>query len=138
MASRAAASTLAAVARAGDQSDRSRAIARQRLALGMSKSELAKLAHVDRATLDRIESGRGGRDTSLAAVERALADFDAEVSPDPSVVSSEDQSAVVRFVVRGVYGAEALIVEGPVENIADLEASVDRIMRRLRGNQDGT
>lgn len=136
MASRAVAPTLAAVARTGDQAERGRLVAEQRAALGLSKSKLAEMAHVDRATLDRIESGRAGRDTSLAAVERALANFDEEVSPPPGIGAEE--SGVVRFVVRGVYGAEALIVEGPVENIAELEASVDRIMRRLRGNQDET
>jgi transcriptional regulator with XRE-family HTH domain len=100
----------------------------------MSKSELAKRAHLDRATLDRIESGQDGvRDTSLAAAERVLRDLDEEMSPPPG---QEERPSVVRFVVRGVYGAESLVVEGPVENIAELELSVDRIMRRLRQSPD--
>jgi transcriptional regulator with XRE-family HTH domain len=117
----------------GDQSQRGQRVADKRVALGLSKSELAKRAHVDRATLDRIESGSGGvRDTSIAAVERVLRDLDEEMSPPPGDPSATEGGNVVRFVVKGVYGAESLVVEGPVENIAELERSVDRIMRRLR------
>jgi transcriptional regulator with XRE-family HTH domain len=136
MATQAEAHTLAAVASQGDQSERGRKVAEVRVALGLSKSELAKRAHVDRATLDRIESGSGGvRDTSLAAVERVLAELDEEMSPPPSVEGSIPPGRVVRFTVKGVYGAESLVVEGPVENIAELEQAVDRIMRRLQKDE---
>jgi transcriptional regulator with XRE-family HTH domain len=111
-----------------ERGDRIRA---RREALGWPKSALAERAHVDRGTLDRVEDGAEGvRSTTLRAIERALSDIEEETGanePEPP-----QSGNVVRFVVRGVYGAEALVVEGPVENIAELEASVDRIMRRLR------
>lgn len=104
----------------------------RRLALGLSISELAKRAGIDRGVLTKIEAGEPGRrDTSLGAVERALLDLEQATG-----MNDPDKPRVVRFVVRGVYGAESLVVEGPVESIAELERSVDRIMRRLRTNID--
>jgi transcriptional regulator with XRE-family HTH domain len=103
----------------------------RREALGLSVSALAKRAGVDRATLDRVEGdAEGVRGVTRKAVERTLVELEAEIGMDDP--TPEPESKVVRFVVRGVYGAEALVVEGPVESIAELERSVDRIMRRLR------
>lgn len=121
-------STLAGMTEAGGpQGDGARFRAR-RLKLGLSVQALAKRAHIDRDTLKRLEEGREGvRELTVTAIDRTLTDLEQEIGmgdPDP-------ESNVVRFTVRGVYGAEAIVVEGPVANIADLEASVDRIMRRL-------
>ena len=117
-----------------DLVDRGQQVRQQRVAFGMSRNELADRAHLDRQTLRRVEEGVDGvREISVAQAERALAEFDAEVSPPPGDAAEE---GVVRFKVEGVYGARSLVVEGPVENIADLEASVDRIMRRLASNPD--
>ena len=108
------------------------AVQERRTRLGLSVSELARRAHVDRGRLTALEAGETVRDSTLGAVEHALDKLEQELGMnDP-----DTPSGVVRFVVRGVYGAEALVVEGPVENIAALEASVDRIMRRLRNGED--
>lgn len=105
----------------------------RRLLLGLSVSALAKRAGVDRATLKRVEADDPDvRDTSVVAIERALTELEQEMGMD----DPDGDSSVVRFTVRGVYGAESLVVEGPVENIAELERSVDRIMRRLRDTPD--
>lgn len=101
----------------------------RRIRLGMSVAALAKRAGVDRGTLTRLEAGRdGAHDATLGQIERALA----ELEEATGVEDPDSPAGVVRFVVRGVYGADSLIVEGPVESIAELERSVDRIMRRLR------
>lgn len=114
---------------------RGREIERRRLALGMDVAPFAKRAGINRATLKDVEAGAPSvRDTTWAIVERTLDELDHEWSP--AVPQEPGQPSTVRFVVRGVYGAEALVVEGPVEDIAALEQSVDRIMRRLRGNGD--
>lgn len=124
---------LAAVADGGQQREVGERVRERRVRLGLSRAALAKRAHVDRDTLRSLEEGHDGvRETTVGAVERALNELEQEIGMnDPERIGQ-----VVRFVVRGVYGADALIVEGPVENIAELEASVDRIMRRLRGSED--
>lgn len=104
----------------------------RRIRLGLSVSALARRAHVDRDTLTRAEEDEGGtRPTTVSAIERALSELEQEMG----MTDPESTGNVVRFVVRGIYGAEALVVEGPVENIAELERSVDRIMRRLRDDE---
>lgn len=116
-------------------------IRRRREALGLSASRFAELAGIDRDTLARLEDGVGKtRGTTIAVVERTLDDLEDEAGEGepPARNHNRPEPAVVRFVVKGVYGAESLVVEGPVENIAELERSVDRIMRRLAGaEQEG-
>ncbi len=116
-------------------------VQRRRLAIGISVAELARKASVDRGRLSALEGGDKVRDTTLAAVIRALSELEHELGMDepsqvvPVQVPVAEKPNVIRFEVQGVYGAKALVVEGPVENIAELEAAVDRIMRRLAGEQ---
>jgi transcriptional regulator with XRE-family HTH domain len=106
----------------------------RRRALGLNHSELAALAKVDRSRVTKAEKGDESlRDSTIGAIHRALSDLEQEMGMDlPSRVVAPNAPHVIRFVVEGVYGAKALVVEGPVENIAELEAAVDRIMRRLQ------
>jgi transcriptional regulator with XRE-family HTH domain len=133
MATRTETPRLSAVADEGRQQSMGERLKERRLALGLSRVRLANRAHIDRDTLRNLEEGHDGvRETTVVLVDRALNELEEEMGMnDP-----EENGHVVRFVVRGVYGADALIVEGPVENIAELEASVDRIMRRLRRGED--
>lgn len=110
----------------------------RRTAIGMSVAALAKRAGVDRGSLAALEDGRHVRDTTVAAIDKTLADLEHEMGMDvPSQVAIPAAApAMIRFTVEGVYGAKALVVEGPVENVAELEAAVDRIMRRLAGDND--
>lgn len=119
-------------------------IQKRRLAIGISVAELARRAGVDRGRLSALENGEKVRDTTLAAVVRALEEHEHELGMDlpsqvkaPTTVSGDEtpKPNVIRFEVQGVYGAKALIVEGPVDNLPELEAAVDRIMRRLAGDQ---
>lgn len=119
-------------------------IQRRRLEIGISVAGLAKRAGVDRGRLAALEAGERVRDTTLAAVTRALADLEHELGMDePSVVQAptpegDTAPGFIRFKVEGVYGAKALVVEGPVENLAELEEMVDRVMRRLAGQENAS
>lgn len=114
-------------------------IEERRLALGLSVKALAERAGIDRGVLSRIEKGEGARATSVRLIERALDEFERERGMDlPSVVQEQQTVApgVVRIEVQGVYGAKALILEAPPENLDELKAMVDQIMKSLRDDQD--
>lgn len=106
----------------------------RREALGLSVRSLAALADVDRGRLALFEEGSTSpRDYWAQRVEHALDRAEAEGAEPVAEDDEASKPGFVRFKVEGVYGAKALVVEGPVENIGELEAAVDRIMRRLAG-----
>lgn len=107
--------------------------------LGMAIRDLATEAEVSRDTLSDMESGaKDFRQATLGKVLRALDRLETEMGIDAPLPEQTQAPAggIVRYSVQGVYGAEALVVEGPVANIAELEASVDRIMRRIQGRTE--
>jgi len=113
----------------------------RRTAIGMSVSALAKAAGVDRGSLTALEAGQPVRDTTVASVEKTLTDLEHEMGMDlPAqvvpITASAPDPGFIRFKVEGVYGANALVIEGPVENIGALEAAVDRLLRRLEQSKD--
>lgn len=120
---------------AGSDDDRGAAIQRRIDALGISDREWHITTGIDRKTLHRaIRNEPGTRSATYTAIESWLDKLEAKVSGEPvaDVVPAVDKPAgFIRITVEGVYGANALIVEAPPENIAELEAMVDRIMRRL-------
>lgn len=119
--------------------------ARRRLdRLRATIGDVASHSGLNRDTVSAVLHGRGST-RSQGKVDDALTSMEEEaglppiedeghVEPQLPVV---DQQAVpmIRFTVEGVYGAKALIVEAPPENLAELEAAVDRIMRRLQQGQ---
>lgn len=119
------------LAQCGAMSNEGSRITERRERLGLNKSELAKEAGVHRDTLSDIEGGKGFQAATLAKIEETLSRREQEAG-----IGAPATSGVVRYVVQGVYGAEALVVEGPVANIGELEASVDRIMRRIQGRTE--
>lgn len=121
-----------------DMSNEGSQVRARRERLGMGIRDLAKEAGVSRDTLSDMESGtKDFRQATLGKVLRALDRIEEEVGFDsPPADDAESEPKIVRYRVEGAYGVEALVVEGPVENIAELEASVDRIMRRLQGRGD--
>jgi transcriptional regulator with XRE-family HTH domain len=105
----------------------------------MTTSGLAKLAGVDRGKLKKFEIGEDEpSEPWINRVERALDNFESETGHEQAEGAKPDESGFIRFKVEGVYGAKALVVEGPVANIAELEAAVDRILRRLAGENGPT
>lgn len=121
------------VAPVAEEMTRGAQIRARRERMSWSARAFATRAGFNRGTLTDVETDAPTvRETSYAAAERTLDELEEELGYD------KPGDHVVRFVVRGVYGAEALVVEGPVEDIAALEASVDRIMRGLRGSERDT
>lgn len=108
--------------------------------LGMTASGLAKLAGVDRGKLRAFEDGEDApSEPWINRVERALDGFESETGHEPGEAANKPPEAgFIRFKVEGVYGAKALVVEGPVENLPELEEMVDRVMRRLAGENGAT
>lgn len=108
----------------------------RRAAIGISVSALAKRAGVDRGSLANLEAGHDVRDTTTAAVERTLAELEHELGIDvPSQVApAAAEPHMMEFEVSGDFGVR-VVVKGPVENAAELEASVARLIRAMRADQ---
>lgn len=110
---------------------RGNAIKSRRLALGIkSVREFAEVTGIDRQALGKAENGEGS-DGTYERAESWLDRFEEKTGHDELVKDVD----VIRFKVEGVYGAKALVVEGPVDNPELLEQMIDRIMRNLRGNE---
>ena len=107
---------------------RGESIRARRVRLGIGVKPLAMRAGVDRGTLAAIEAGdERARETTYAAVERALDLLEQEMGVEPAGDRSAD---VVEFRVAGNFGVD-VVVKGPIRDLPALEASVARLMERL-------
>jgi transcriptional regulator with XRE-family HTH domain len=115
----------------GDVSDDGDRVKARRERLGIDKIDLAKEAGVSRDTLAAIEAGEGFRRSSLTKLEQALSRLEEEagISSPPHV--EEPHERFVEFTVNGLYGAESVVVRGPVE---DREALLEMVERLMRGS----
>lgn len=104
-------------------------IRQRRIRAGFSVKALAERAGVDRGTLAAIEEGvSSARPTSIAAVLAALDAFEEETGgPYDEAVP---ESRHVTFRLSGNFGIE-VTVEGPVESLPELEASVERLIAKM-------
>lgn len=106
--------------------------------LGMDKIDLAKEAGVSRDTLAAIEAGEGFRRSSLTKIEQALGRLEEEVGITSIPRAAEDQPGrFLEFTVNGLYGAESVVVKGPVEDREALLEMVERLMRGGQSRQQG-
>jgi DNA-binding XRE family transcriptional regulator len=121
------------LAQSGAMSNEGTRVTERRERLKLNKSELAKESGVHRDTITDIENGKGFQAATMGKIDETLTRLEQEAGLDVPQATS----GLVRYSVEGVYGAKALVVEGPVANIAELEASVDRIMRRIQGRGEG-
>ncbi|WP_294567547.1 helix-turn-helix domain-containing protein [uncultured Arthrobacter sp.] len=131
-------SSVPAVSSPGD------AIKSRRAEIGLSVSALAKRAGVDRGSLATLEAGGAVRDTTLAAVEKALSDLEHETGMDvPSRVQEprghveEERGGIVRIRLENVFGATSAVVEAPADNPDALAAALDVLMRRMNERTEG-
>jgi transcriptional regulator with XRE-family HTH domain len=116
---------------------RAESIRARRVSLGISAKELALRAGVDRGTLAALEAGEERvRDSTFGAVERALDALEQEMGVEhPRKQNGTNGGDVVEFRVSGDFGVD-VVVKGPVRDMDALEASVSRLLDRLRANQD--
>lgn len=120
------------ISSAGSTDDRGAAIQRRIDDLGISDREWHAQTGIDRKTLHRaIRNEPATRASTYTAIESELDKLEAKVAGRPVSQRASEKPSVMRVEVQGVYGAKALVFEAPVENMEELEAMVDRVMRRL-------
>jgi transcriptional regulator with XRE-family HTH domain len=108
----------------------------RRVRLGLSVKELALRAGVDRGTLASLEAGdERVRDRTFGAVERTLDQLETEMGIEAPNNNGSPSADVVEFRVSGDFGVD-VVVKGPVRDMDALEASVSRLLDRLRRDQD--
>jgi hypothetical protein len=104
--------------------------------LRISDRQFQERSGIDRKTLRRaVAGGEHVRESTYRAIEswldrleRIAAGFDGlkdEPEPEPQ------GQGIVKYRLKGDFGVD-LLVEGPVDNLAALEASVVRMMREMR------
>lgn len=104
--------------------------------LGASQEEVAEAAGVNRDTVSAVEHDKSSGRTRRLVLE-ALTQMEEEAGFPPygqplvrRVEPVEGAPALIRVIVPGVYGADSIVVEGPVDDPEGLAAAVDAIMRR--------
>lgn len=103
--------------------------------LGMTRGQLAEHAGLNRNTLATIE-GVGARAhviraVTLAKVIASLDELEAEAGvAEPPAAPSDRSAQLIEFTAG--EGAYRVTVKGPIENMAELEAAVVRLMEKKR------
>ncbi len=106
-----------------------------------SHLEFAEAPGLARQTIARAEEGDPRTtETTFARLEAFLDKFDHETSSEAEDAAAaagngngDDQ--VVEYRLSGDFGVD-LIVKGPVSNIAEMEASIGRLLGRMRAKGD--
>jgi hypothetical protein len=129
-----------------DRAARGQEIKRRFKALDITDREWHKRTGIDRKTLNRAIAGVPTvRTSTYDAIESNLDKLEARLqgrvpptSEGLTIVPDKDPATpgLIRFRVQGAYGFDALVVEGPVENVAELVASVQEIMRGLQNGEN--
>jgi transcriptional regulator with XRE-family HTH domain len=106
----------------------------RRQRIGLKIKELAEHAGVSPDTLSDWERGLRNPQTEtvdavLSTLDRMEEEMGFDAPPAVTAIEGEGRPKLVRFKVEGVYGVDALTVEGPPENLPELLEAVDRIMR---------
>jgi transcriptional regulator with XRE-family HTH domain len=103
-------------------------------ALGIKKvSVLAERSGVDRGLVGQVVNGtaKNPRRTTIAAIEAALDRLEEEMGAGAHDHNRRATDGMVTFRLSGNFGVD-VVVQGPVSNAADLEASVARLLRGMR------
>lgn len=114
-----------------DQQARGQSIRQRRLALGIkSQHVLARESKVSRDAVMAAEKGTASDDT-YDRLEAWLSRIEEEAGMDTPPLS---EHGLVTFRLSGNFGVE-VTVQGPVENVAELEAAVERLIRKVGEEQ---
>lgn len=128
------------VERVADQQGESRGASFQdrRIALGLSRSELAKRAKVDRSRVQKLEEGGTLQDSKLGAIERTLSELEHAMGMDlPSEVRPIGDPAddLMEVTVEGNFGVRA-VVRGPVRDSAAIQAFVRELIADMNNGRE--
>lgn len=110
-----------------DQEARGQNIRQRRLALGIkSVREFEKASKVSREAITAAESGAASQAT-YERLEAWLTRFEEEAGVE---APEGEGSGLVTFRLSGNFGVE-VTVQGPIENVAELEEAVERLIRKV-------
>lgn len=130
-----------ALARWAVVTDEAAAVRARRERLGYTIKQLAEEAEVAEDTLGDGEAGRRElRASTWGKVIRALERLETEAGIGAparvieEAVAGTAERPLVRYRIEGNFGVSA-VVEGPVENIEELEASVARLIAGMQQGQ---
>jgi DNA-binding XRE family transcriptional regulator len=106
--------------------------------LGITQDILAEEAGLSRDTVRHVEQDRAGK-TSRRRVDEALTRLEVEARGEGAAVATDaghrEPPHLIEFEVTGDFGVR-VVVKGPVENAAELEASVARLIRDMKSDRD--
>lgn len=105
----------------------------RRVRLGLSISELATEAKVDRSRISAIEAADPTvRESTIGAVRSALDRLELELGMDDAIRTVGDPAEdLVEFVIEGNFGVRA-VVKGPVRNLEALQEAAAKLIRSLK------
>lgn len=113
-----------------DDIERGAAIQRRLDQLGISDREFHEHTGIDRKTLRRAVTGAENvRTSTYTAIEAALSKLEDRVRP--AGVAGSDEAGLVTFKLSGNFGVD-VVVQGPVSDMAELEAAVERLVRSMK------
>lgn len=117
---------------------RGKAIRRRMSSLGLNTTGLAIEAKLDRGTVGRaMKDTPTTQEATYDRIEATLDRLEHELGHGgPDAVLSTEQG-LIEFEVTGDFGVR-VVVKGPIENAAELEESVARLIRDIRNSGDVT
>lgn len=116
---------------------RGRRIKERAEALGLGPTELAKLTGWGRTTIHKVYDGiEPVRESTLTSIETVLAAVEREHGhvPEGEELPPGASSNLVTFRLAGDWNVE-VTVQGPIENIDELQAAAGRLIREIREGQ---
>ena len=106
--------------------------------LGYTQEQIAELAGIKSyETVSAVEHGKASP-RSRRSVDAALSQLEEEAFGSRAEVDDQQPAPapqLMEFEVTGDFGVR-VVVKGPVENAAELEASVARLIRDMRTDRD--
>jgi hypothetical protein len=114
-------------------------IAARRIALGMSKTVLAKEARVDEGALTDAEEDRATvRASTFGILEATLDKLEHEMGmdlPGGTRLVGNPGEGLVEIIVEGVHGVGRIVVKGPAGNLAEMQKAVVALIRDSKAAQ---
>ena len=115
------------------------AIEQRYLRLGItSQRDLERAAEavemgISRAAIMKAAQGKASPGT-YTRIEAALDEIEHRMTTEAEDLAEAavKESGMVTFDLRGVFGADSVTVKGPVANLAELEAAVEKLLRGPR------